>query len=161
VRVTTLGIDNPESYGIGFYSGRGAMKDSVVCPIHSIDSEIIGYCSFESEKEGVISAYPPDYQFAKDADLFNVHRAKDRIKEDGLCIVKDPFDAIYLSERGYNAVAFMDELPGSRQINKLYDFYTQEMGTCTFFYTGIDSPKRIGKTILALCDLPIVVAPLP
>lgn len=47
------------------------------------------------------------------------------------------------------------------QFEQLYAFYEQESVTFTYCYIGTDSAKKIGKTILALSDLPFIVQPLP
>jgi len=97
-----------KEFGLG-YCKRGLMKDRIAIPIHNEKGDLVAYTGrypgdpLEEEPEYKL---PP--KFKKHLVLFNLNRAKDLAKENGLIVVKGFFDVFNLWQAGYkNVVALM------------------------------------------------------
>lgn len=65
-------LETAQMFGVGFFSGRGLMRDRVVVPIHNQRGELVAYAGRS------IDATEPKYKlpagFKKSVELFNLHR---------------------------------------------------------------------------------------
>ena len=88
-------------FGIGFYAGKGILKDRIVIPIHSEFGEILAYAGRVVD-DSTITEETPRYKipgtFHKELELFNLHRV---LKAgDRATLVEGFFDVMNLHELG-------------------------------------------------------------
>ena len=81
-----------ETFGLGI-AGRGIMKDRLVFPIHNAHGELVAYCGRyvgeEPPEDEPKYKQPPN--FRKELELFNWHRAKERLDATRPVIVVESF----------------------------------------------------------------------
>lgn len=97
-----------EEFGLGFCK-KGLMKGRVVIPIHNENGELVAYV-------GRYPGNPPEGEsknkfptkFKKSLVVFNLNRAKDKVRDERLISVEGFFDVFKLWQAGYkNVVALM------------------------------------------------------
>jgi DNA primase len=96
------------TFGLGYHAGNGMMHGRIVIPIHNEQGELVAYAG---RFPGIPPEGTPKYlfppNFHKSLVLFNLHRAKENIK-DGLIVTEGFFDTIELWQKGRkNVVAIM------------------------------------------------------
>ncbi len=100
-----------EHFGVGYHAGRGIMSGRIVIPIHNEQGELVAYAGRWPADEGWPEGedkykLPPG--FHKSLVVFNLHRARDLARDQGLIVVEGFFDAMRLWQAGIrNAVALM------------------------------------------------------
>jgi DNA primase len=93
--------DTAETFGVGFFPGRGTMSGRVVIPIHNSGGELVAYagrCLDESEPRYKLPA-----SFRKSHELFNLHRAIDS-RSRVVAVVEGFFDAMTIHQAGFPCV---------------------------------------------------------
>jgi DNA primase len=96
-------------FGIGYFSGRGTMKDRIVFEIHNEHGELIGYAG------RVIDESEPRYKFPngfrKSLELYNLHRViaelSESTKRRRVVIVEGFFACLRVIAAGFPCVALM------------------------------------------------------
>src|SRR5882724_1677433 len=96
-------------FGVGFCTGKGIMAGRVAIPIHNEQGELVAYAGRwpgdPPEGEG---KYKLPTGFHKSSVVYNLHRAKDHAKDQGLIVVEGFFDCMRLHQAGIpNVVALM------------------------------------------------------
>lgn len=94
------GITQPtaESFGAGFFSGKGSMSGRIVIPIHNERGELVAYAGRAIDKTEPKYKFPAG--FHKSQVLFNFHRAVNQ--DDCLVIlVEGFFDTMILHQAGF------------------------------------------------------------
>lgn len=97
--------ETAEYFGVGFFSGKGAMAGHIVIPIHNENGELVAYAGRS------VNGDEPKYRlpagFHKSLELYNLHRAK-LCGPDEVFLVEGFFDAMRLHQAGFpNVVAAM------------------------------------------------------
>ena len=97
-------------FGIG-YCSKGMMAGRIAIPIHNEKGDLVAYAGRLVDDEK-ISEENPKYKlppnFLKSLVVFNLNRAKDLAKEQGLIIVEGFFDVLGLYQEGVeNVIAIM------------------------------------------------------
>jgi len=96
-------------FGVGLCTGKGIMAGRIAIPIHNEQGELVAYA-------GRWPGNPPDGEgkyklptgFHKSLVVYNLHRAKDQAKDQGLIVVEGFFDCMRLHQAGIsNVVALM------------------------------------------------------
>jgi DNA primase len=96
-------------FGVGLCTGKGIMAGRIAIPIHNEQGELVAYA-------GRWPGIPPDGEgkyklptgFHKSHVVYNLHRAKDDAKGQGLIVVEGFFDCMRLHQAGIsNVVALM------------------------------------------------------
>jgi len=97
-----------KEFGLG-YCKRGLMKERIVIPIHNENEELVAYVGrYPGDPPEGESKYKFPSKFKKSLVIFNLNRAKDKAKEEGLILVEGFFDVFNLWQAGYkNVVALM------------------------------------------------------
>lgn len=95
-------------FGLGFCK-KGLMASRVVIPIHNENGELIAYAGRAIDKQGEKEGrYKLPSRFQKSYVLFNLHRAKEYMKDKGLILVEGYFSVFRLFQAGFpQAVALM------------------------------------------------------
>ena len=117
-----------ETFGLGFFEGKGMMTGRIVFPIHNAQSELVAYCGRwvdgkPPEGEGKYKMPP---SFNKSLELYNQHRAKAMLDELGddappLIVVEGFWSAIRLHEAGYPVVAVFGSSISEHQAKVIAD----------------------------------------
>jgi DNA primase len=94
-----------ESFGLGFFSGKGSMSGRVVIPIHNETGELVAYAG-----RAVDGMTAPKYKlpagFHKSVELFNLHRVIAAGTHEAV-LVEGFFDCLKLHQAGFPALALM------------------------------------------------------
>jgi DNA primase len=112
-----LGAQTIADFGAG-YCAQGILRGMVAIPVHDEDGDLIAYVGRRLKPADVREhgKYKLPKGFRKDRVLFNYHRAKGVMAEQGLVVVAGFFGAMHLAEAGFpNAVATMGVEVSSHQ----------------------------------------------
>jgi DNA primase len=98
--------ETAETFGVGFFSGKGSMNGRIVIPIHNEHGELVAYAG------RTIDGSEPRYRvpggFHKSLELFNLHRAIEGSNAGGrVVVVEGFFDCMKVSQAGFTCVALM------------------------------------------------------
>lgn len=103
--LTALGIarETLETFGVGFFTGKGLMHGKVVVPFYNPDGQLIAYVGYAPGDGKPL--YPKE--FDRRLELFNALRAENLgLFKEGLVLVTDILQVILLHDLGvYNAIA--------------------------------------------------------
>jgi DNA primase len=92
-----------ESFGVGFFPGKGSMQNRVVIPIHDSSGELVAYAGRAIDDAEPRYRLPAGFQ--KSLVLFNLHRQKGTER---LIVVEGFFDSMKVVQAGFpNVVALM------------------------------------------------------
>lgn len=91
-----------ETFGVGFFPGKGSMTGRVVIPIHNANGELVAYTG------RAVDDSEPKYKlptgFKKALELFNLHR----VTGEEVILVEGYFDCMKVYQAGFpNVVALM------------------------------------------------------
>jgi DNA primase len=94
---------------VGFCTGKGIMAGRIAIPIHNEQGELVAYAGrWPGEPPEGEGKYKLPAGFHKSHVVYNLHRAKDYAKDQGLIVVEGFFDAMRLWQAGVaNVVALM------------------------------------------------------
>lgn len=96
-------------FGLG-YCGRGTLRGMIAIPIHNEDGKLIAYAGRRLKPAEIdeFGRYRFPKGFKKERVLYNLNRAKDLARDQGLIIVEGFFSVVKLHEMGFpTAVASM------------------------------------------------------
>ena len=100
--------ETAESFGVGFFGGKGSMSGRVVIPIHNEDGGLVAYAG--RAIDGSEPKYKLPVGFHKSLELFNLHRAWGQTPENDwttVVLVEGFFDCMKVSQAGFPCVALM------------------------------------------------------
>jgi DNA primase len=114
--LTERGLTNEttETFGIGFFSGKGSMHDRIVIPIHNPMGELVAYAG--RSIDGSEPRYKFPAGFHKSLELFNLHRVRGELS---VVLVEGFFDCMTVTQAGYPCVALMGSTMSKAQENLL------------------------------------------
>lgn len=147
--LATLGLPDHvlKNYEIGFYGGRGMLRDSIVMPIRRVGGDLIGYLGFDAERQVV---YPPEDKFDPRSDLFGADQLDHYIEDvDLLYVVKSPVDVLVCAAFGVPAVATMSATPSKSDLDAIRGM------DCELMYLTRDDQddREVGRICRAFIDL--------
>ena len=132
-----LSIETAEHFGIG-YCSRGILRGTIAVPIHNRDGELVAYAGRRLKPQQIAEhgKYRFPKGFARDLELYNLHRAMTHLEEMGYLILVEGFFAVMrLAEYGYpNAIASMGARLSSEQAQLL-----SEIPEVVIIYDGDDA----------------------
>jgi DNA primase len=101
------GIDKQtaQTFGVGYFGGRGSMSGRIVIPIHNERGELVAYAG--RSIDGSEPRYKLPVGFKKSLELFSLHRAILNNDQRRVVIVEGFFDCMKVHEAGYPSVALM------------------------------------------------------
>jgi DNA primase len=96
-------------FGVGWCTGKGIMAGRIAIPIHNEQGELVAYASrWPGDPPDGEGKYKLPTGFHKSLVVYNLHRAKDHAKDQGLIVVEGFFDCMRLYQAGIsNVVALM------------------------------------------------------
>lgn len=101
-----------ETFGAGFFPGKGSMSGRVVIPIHNERGELVAYAGRAIDETEPKYKLPSGFQ--KSSELFNLHRAI-ASGVSTVVLVEGFFDCIKVHEAGFPCVALMGCSLSARQ----------------------------------------------
>ncbi|MDQ3831048.1 MAG: CHC2 zinc finger domain-containing protein [Candidatus Tectomicrobia bacterium] len=100
-----LPTDTLAAFGVGYCTGKGIMAGRIAIPIHNEHGELVAYAGrwpgIPPEGEG---KYKLPAGFHKSLVVYNLHRAQEHAKGEGLIVVEGFFDAMRLHAAGFPSV---------------------------------------------------------
>ena len=90
--------ETAETFGVGFFAGKGSMSGRVVIPIHNERGELLAYAG--RSIDNTEPRYKLPAGFHKSLELYNLHRAI-ATGERGLIVVEGFFDCFKVHQAGY------------------------------------------------------------
>ena len=98
--------ETAETFGVGFFSGKGSMSGRIVIPIHNDRGELVAYAG--RSIDGSEPRYKLPAGFHKSAELYNLHRVLEQSSAQGpVVVVEGFFDCMKVSVAGFPCVALM------------------------------------------------------
>jgi DNA primase len=98
--------ETAESFGIGYFAGKGSMSGRVVIPIHNEHGELVAYAG--RAIDGGQPRYKLPAGFHKTVELFNLHRViGESNPQRQVVVVEGFFDCMKVSDAGFPCVALM------------------------------------------------------
>ncbi len=94
--------DIAQTFGVGFFIGKGSMHDRIVIPIHNSAGELVAYAG--RSIDGSEPRYKFPAGFHKSLELFNLQRVKGEVS---VVLVEGFFDCMKVTQAGYSCVALM------------------------------------------------------
>jgi DNA primase len=133
-----LSDETSKTFGIGFFSGKGSMRDRIVIPIHNPKGELVAYAG------RVIDASEPRYKFPagfhKSFELFNLHRVRGELS---VVLVEGFFDCMRVTQAGFSCVAFM----GSTMSKVQEDLLAENFAHIVIMLDGDEAGKSAATQI--------------
>ena len=117
--------ETAETFGIGYFGGKGSMSGRVVIPIHNESGQLIAYAGRAIDQSEPKYKLPPG--FHKSLELFNLHRAiasNNAGSNSAVVVVEGFFDAVRVHEAGYSCVALMGSSLSAEQERLLCSHFT-------------------------------------
>lgn len=103
-----------ETFGIGFFSGKGPMNGRIVIPIHNDRGELVAYAG--RSIDGAEPTYKFSPHFQRSREVFNLHRAKQASRE-SVFVTTGFFGTLRLHEAGFeNVVSIMSSRMSDAQV---------------------------------------------
>jgi DNA primase len=97
-----IGKETLETFGVGFFPGKGLMAGRIVIPIHNGVGELVAYAGRAIDDSEPKYKFPPG--FHKSLELYNLHRAVKTEDSGRVIVVEGFFDALNLHQAGYRGV---------------------------------------------------------
>jgi DNA primase len=111
--------ETAESFGVGFFSGKGSMSGRVVIPIRDEGGDLVAYAG------RAINGSEPKYKlptgFHKSHVVYNLHLVTD---QDTIIVVEGFFDCMKVHQAGYPCVALMGSSLSQRQEELLCKYFS-------------------------------------
>lgn len=128
--------ETAETFGVGFFAGKGSMSGRVVIPIHNEAGELVAYAG--RAIDGSEPRYKLPAGFHKAAELYNLHRAVE-VESRGLIVVEGFFDAMVVHQAGY---PFVVALMGSTLSEAQEELLVSHAGMVLLMLDGDEAGKR-------------------
>ncbi len=113
--------ETAQTFGVGFFSGKGSMHDRIVIPIHNAKGELVAYAG--RSIDGSEPRYKFPAGFHKSLELFNLHRVKGELS---VVLVEGFFDCMKVTQAGFPCVALM----GSTMSKAQEELLGENFGAC-------------------------------
>jgi len=97
--------ETAESFGVGFFPGKGSMTGRLVIPIHNEKGELVAYAG--RSIDGSEPKYKLPAGFKKSLELYALHRATSPEGGGVVVVVEGFFDCLKVWQAGLPAVALM------------------------------------------------------
>lgn len=147
-------------FGVG-YCARGILRGMVAIPVHDEDGDLVAYVGRRMKAADIREhgKYKLPKGFRKERVLFNLHRAKSVMAEQGLVVVEGFFTAMKLAEAGFpGTVACMGLELSSAQAEQL-----RAAKDLVVLFAGSEASQAGADAIRASlgAELPVRVCRLP
>lgn len=132
--------ETAETFGVGFFSGRGSMAGRVAIPIRNKDGELVAYAGRS------IDSTEPRYKlpmgFHKSVELYNLNR----VEGDEVIVVEGFFDAMQVHQAGFAGVV---ALMGSSLSNRQEKLLIERFRRVTLLLDGDEAGRKAAEEIAA------------
>jgi DNA primase len=140
--LATRGIsrETAESFGVGFFAGRGSMHGRIVIPIHNETGLLVAYAgrSLEDGEE----KYKLPSGFHKSHVVYNLHRVKE---QQAVVLVEGFFGCMKVMQAGFAAAALM----GSSLAPKQEELLGSTFARIRLLFDGDDAGTRVTEECLS------------
>jgi DNA primase len=111
-----------QTFGLGYFGGKGTMQGRIVIPIHNEHGELVAYAGrWPGDPPEDEPKYKLPANFHKSLVLYNLHRAREYATE-GLIVVEGFWSVFELTQRGRkNVIAVMGSSVSSEQEKLMVD----------------------------------------
>jgi DNA primase len=136
----TRGItpETAQTFGVGYFSGKGSMSGRIVIPIHDESGELVAYAG------RAIDDSEPRYKlpkgFHKSQVVYNLHRVGE---SDHVVVVEGFFDCMKVAQAGFPAVALM----GSSLAEQQEHLLLRQFKKVTLMLDGDTAGRGAAETI--------------
>jgi DNA primase len=137
-----ISTQTAETFGVGFFPGKGSMSGRVVIPIHNGAGELVAYAG--RSIDNTEPRYKLPAGFHKSAELYNLHRAI-ATGERGLIVVEGFFDCMKVSQAGY---PFVVALMGCSLSTEQEELLVENAGMVLLMLDGDESGQKATEEIL-------------
>jgi DNA primase len=106
LRERGLNVETIQTFGVGYFSGRGSMSGRIVIPIHNAKGELVAYAG--RSIDGCEPRYKFPAGFHKSLELYNLHRVIQATNtHNHTVVVEGFFGCMRVSEAGFGCVSLM------------------------------------------------------
>jgi DNA primase len=112
-----------ESFGVGFFPGKGSMIGRIVIPIQNEKGELVAYAG--RSIDGSEPKYKLPAGFKKSQVLFNLCRAREANSSGVVVLVEGFFDSIKVTQTGLACVALMGCSMSDAQETQLVEHFNR------------------------------------
>jgi DNA primase len=136
--------ETAETFGVGYFPGRGSMNRRVVIPIHNVRGELVAYAG------RAIDDTEPRYKlpanFKKAIELFNLCRAVESSNDASrrVIVVEGFFDVMKVWQAGYHSVV---ALMGSSLSDRQQELLTANFDAVALMLDGDEAGKSAQEEI--------------
>jgi len=130
--------DTAETFGIGFFSGKGSMNGRVVIPIHNERGELVAYAG--RAIDGSEPRYKLPAGFHKSAEVFNLHR----VTAQEVILVEGFFDCMKVWQ---SLNPFVVALMGSSMSEQQEHIITARFKRVTILLDGDEAGRKAAEII--------------
>jgi 5S rRNA maturation endonuclease (ribonuclease M5) len=104
-QLAQLGIEQrtADLFGLGYYSGTGALAGRIIVPLYDVDAHLIAYAGCVLKPEANLEPLFVPPKFDASLELYNLHRAVAAQSEE-VILVEDFFDCMKVHQAGFPAV---------------------------------------------------------
>lgn len=138
-----ISLETAETFGIGFFGGKGSMSGRIVIPIHNGTGELVAYAG--RSIDGSEPRYKLPAGFHKSLELYNLHRAA-KAGQNGLIMVEGFFDAMKVHQAGYPFVVALMGCTMSAEQERLIVAHAEMV---LLMLDGDDAGRRATDELLA------------
>jgi len=155
--------ETAETFGIGYFPGKGLMSGRVVAPIHDEAGKLVAYAGRALDGEEPRYLFPCG--FRKSQVLFNLHRVASCNRGDPVIVVEGFFDCLKVHQAGFPiVVALMGIALSGVQQRLLEDHFKGVVLLLDGDQPGRAASSRIGdqlmhKIFVRIVDVPVGVQP--
>jgi len=109
-----------QTFGVGYFTGRGSMSGRIVIPIHNVEGELLAYAG--RSIDGTEPRYKFPAGFRKSLELFNLNRVRGELS---VVLVEGFFDCMKVTQAGYPCVALMGSAMSKAQEDLLAEHFAE------------------------------------
>lgn len=146
----TLGLPDHVllDYEIGYYSGRGSLKGSIVMPVRRGNGDLIAYLGFDSNRQ---VTYPPEDKFNPQCDLFGLDAISKKVSGECLYLVSNPVDVLVCAAFECTALATMCAVPSDTDCAVLQEI-AERYDSKVYLVRDNQDDTEIGKICCKLLE---------
>ena len=140
--------DTVKHFELGYYGGKGMMKDRIVTPIHNEKGELIGYDGRATSEEQAEEDGKYKQGFNKSLVLYNLHRLTPGYKI--LILVESVISVWWMYQAGIqNVVSTLGSSLSDEQLQLLIGYFEGNKGGIVLLYDDDEAGEKGGESAVA------------